>query len=593
MKSIYPHGWGIQTGFALLFSVIFPAMLCAQSFEINRIQAQPDRIIIYCSTLPVLPLQASLSADKQKLHIQFASAAVADAARQIQGKGCVEDIYTQQKGKNAIVSVQLKARKGYTAALLPHSKAVMIDFFSWDALKPAEEAYRNALLGLENNVKVPAIESLKKSAAGGYANAEAMLGLVYYHDNQMQPAREYLARAISRAADIPDMYAAASLIARLQGQKQAAERYAEQYTQITGMQVPALATAASTAATDEILNDSAAISEPPSIADALLHDQNLIPAQDTAAQHADTITAGNTGKTDTSRFASLFRKDTTQQQNKTDKAGLVINSPWMRTSLMALGAFVGTGFLYLVFLYMRWKRRRLKLIREKAAQQPSAFDTALQQEEQKLPGAAPAPAGYAAGAYARAAGTDTSSVPGIINPAQQPIPASLHAPVTAPLAAPDSHTDIYEEEMALMAAREEHQALLTAALESMRSQRPAHTRISRADVLGIQKDEKVITDHRSESGLPASFFAPGEVELALHLQQEQMRHKADTLTTLRAEEVPDNTFTLARVARQLGVEKHSLEVKKSLAHLEENHPVMSELIGKFAGMIHPAAARAK
>ena len=99
-------------------------------------------------------------------------------------------------------------------------------------------------------------------------------------------------------------------------------------------------------------------------------------------------------------------------------------------------------------------------------------------------------------------------------------------------------------------------------------------------------DDDDDTEDEEETPSLGVYFPPNEVELAMHLQQEGLRHKSTTLRQIATSEIPHHGYELSKVARKFGVERSSLEVKRTLAHLETDTRAMESLLSKFSGIIN-------
>ncbi|MBI3260065.1 MAG: hypothetical protein HYZ54_11400 [Ignavibacteriae bacterium] len=58
-------------------------------------------------------------------------------------------------------------------------------------------------------------------------------------------------------------------------------------------------------------------------------------------------------------------------------------------------------------------------------------------------------------------------------------------------------------------------------------------------------------------------------------------------------DIPFQAYELSKIAKKFGVEKNSLEVKKTLASLEQDSGAMKDLLTKFSGLIGKQATMVK
>jgi hypothetical protein len=203
--------------------------------NVYRIEINPlNRATVYCSDIPSV-FATKLSDDKQKVVIMLRDALVADSSREKHGTGIINDVYVQSFKKNLEISVILKDKRGYTAAPLIYSRAVMVEVFRWDQLSPADDEYRTGLLALEANLISSAENSFEKAVSLGNADAAVFLGIIRLQQGRVKSALENLLISYKFQIKIPDAFAALSQIMKMNAYQKEAGILANSFYEQTGL----------------------------------------------------------------------------------------------------------------------------------------------------------------------------------------------------------------------------------------------------------------------------------------------------------------------------------------------------------------------
>ncbi len=536
--------------YLLLLLSFSSSYLAAAENTIERVEISPKRVILYCSAEPK-GFTSSLSEDKRRILISFANYAASENARLTQGNKTIEDVYIKQKGKDLLTYVQLTDKKGFTAISSAYSRAVIIDIFAWDSLSGAEDSYRGALLGCEHGITPAAELNLKKAADAGSADAMVYNGIIALKKGNLDYAAQLLNRSIELKTTLPDVYAALAQIARLQNKSDKAKRFQDEFALKTGIRsiidIPVEYQPPSDSTN----------TEPLSLAQQL--GQTFSDDPEHISTQVDSTTISKAVTKDTTRFASIFQPtaSTHSTPSTTSQAGML--DSWMKTSIMAAIGFAATAAFYLTWLYFRWRKNKLTaLIAATPAQkQDENFGKTLQEEISDEPAwvASSAPR-QAAALYKQG-----SLINMEINEAYEK-----------------------QEELLKLQAKEDE------VIEPLSWE-------TEADDSKVQWNEPPHGEMSTEVVEPApatpllgGYFPPGEVELALHLQQEQQRHKSSALHSISTGDIPHQSYELSKYAKKFGVEKNSLEVKRTLASLEQDSSAMRDLLAKFSGLMNKQAS---
>lgn len=223
-----------------LIKILLVSILLSQSLFsdelLERVIINPlNRATFYYNAVP--QYKATLSDDKKSLEITFEQTGFKNSFSDLTGKGVIERISAEKQGNQITARLQLGEKRGYNAVSLPFSKAVMVEFFKWEKLSQAEDAYRTALLSLETGNKTLAINDLQKAFKFGEANAAAMLGVIKLNDGNDAEALELLNYAEKNESNIPDFLAALGNYYKIHNDKAKANEYFKRFKDKTGIEL--------------------------------------------------------------------------------------------------------------------------------------------------------------------------------------------------------------------------------------------------------------------------------------------------------------------------------------------------------------------
>ncbi len=72
-----------------------------------------------------------------------------------------------------------------------------------------------------------------------------------------------------------------------------------------------------------------------------------------------------------------------------------------------------------------------------------------------------------------------------------------------------------------------------------------------------------------------------KVELAMHLQKEQLKIKDRKISSLRSDDMPDDETQLSELSRKTGIEKSGLEIKKNIDVISSDAQKLEQIKEKF------------
>jgi hypothetical protein len=520
----------------LLMALIYTSQ--SQSI-VNRIVPDSNKVLIYL-TDTTSSFKTSLSEDKYRISIQIDNAYIAEGIKSVIGSGVVREVNTVTYGSSAELSINLNDRIGYTAVWLPFSRAIQIDLFRWDNLNPAEDDYRSGLLALEDKIDKAATEYLRKSANAGSANASAFYGLIEMQKGNIGTSANYLKKALLGKTNLWDAYAAVSQICRMKGLNDQSQKFRDYFLKKSGLsylnELPL--------ETKINQNDAGA-------------DINEAYFQELSYSLNDTISLSHEDSLSKNMFPNLFSGDTTRSQNadSNDSKGSLLPDWFPYVAGFALVFIIAMAGLIIVS-FNRWKKNQLL---KANINKRMRFEESL-----------------------KSAGTNIQSARKKASEQYQRTGSLLDKTIgEEEIASP-------EEPVTTVPLEKEADAQVQSEIE------PEMTRSGNQDklleILAMVNEAKA-QDKKKE--LPPEFTESNDIsgpvrnssaraELALHLSEEQMKIKQQKISSLSAETLPTDSKKLTEVAKKLGIEKGSLEIKKALDKISKDKDSMTKLSEKFA-----------
>lgn len=340
----------------LIFSISVDSLGQNQLIRIKSNDS--NRVILYFSSKPN-SYKSELSEDKRKVILKIAKCTPNEDARKAYGKGYIQDVYVLQTNSDTEVNIILKDKLGYTANILPYSKALIVEVFRWSDLKASDDHYRSGLLALESGLEDIAIKNFVAALSLGNYQASAYLGLIYLQKGQIGKASEYLRIAAIRNANIDDIYAGISQILKMQNNFDKAIKFADIFKMRSGLDhyldLPIESANDTTNYTNEQL------------AQGDYFDDILALEIKSDTSSADTLNK---------QFAKLFEEATTDDNSKSLKETELIPS-WITVLIAGIFAFVLILVIIIAILYYKWRKKQKEKVA--ANKTESKFDSYLQE----------------------------------------------------------------------------------------------------------------------------------------------------------------------------------------------------------------------
>jgi len=524
-----------------LVIITFISVFCFQKLhaDIKLLKADINplnRVIIYCSEKPT-NYTSELSFDKTKITLKIDRATAVESAREIHGQGVVQDVYIQNFKNFAQVTIVLKDKRGYNANYLPLSQSLMVEIFDWSKLSPDEDDYRSGLLAYENGIINSAKKYFSKSFKKGNANAAGFLGLIELNEGRMNDALEKLIAAERYDSNIPDFYAALSQVYSLKNDKKNSDKYKNIYTKKSGL-----------SNYTTMIIPPVPVSEDPQKQPVSYLDKMNDPAfiDSTEISKLDSIKS-NRGNDSLAKIASK-KQDTVIKKIFPDNSGSSSQMPPWLTKTAFYIAFASFLFIImLISLYFRWRKQQITKIQKETTRK---FSDKLRTAQTSMTGSA-----HAANLYKK-----TDKIIGDKELAESKIKTEKQNVSTSEVkqtAKNDNADDVQKIALEILASK-------ASEFDSEILKNDDYTKES-------ENIEPVQLEKKSNPRL----------ELAMHLRDEQMKLKEKNIESLKKGEIPTDMKKLSEVAKKLGIEKSSLETKRTIANLESDKHSLQRLSEKF------------
>jgi hypothetical protein len=203
--------------------------------SIQKLSIDPlNRVNINLSFLPE-KFESTLSEDKLKITIKLEETSVNPNERQRSSTGVISDVTVSKVGKNSVISISLKEKRGYNAVILPYSKTLIVEVFQWNQLSVGEDKYRTGLLGFENKIPSVAIKDFSAAVKENIPNAAAFLGIIYLRLGKINSAELCLLLAEKSGSNINDLNAALSQVYTIKHDTIKSKEYEKKFIQKVGI----------------------------------------------------------------------------------------------------------------------------------------------------------------------------------------------------------------------------------------------------------------------------------------------------------------------------------------------------------------------
>ncbi|MFP4368972.1 MAG: hypothetical protein ACLFR2_05270 [Candidatus Kapaibacterium sp.] len=484
------------------------------------------RGIIYFSSMPDTVISA-LSQNKKEIMLKFPKAGRTDGLSDASSNTVITSMFATQKDDTITILARLNDKYGYTAAPMPISETILIDAFKWGDLSNSDESYRTGLLALEIKRRDEAFSEFKKAVELNHPDAAGMLGILLLQRGMTSSAYSYLIKAAENKTTIFDTYGALSLLHKFRGNDELARLYKRYFL----------------ASPSEGLREFQ-VSRVPE-ADTL-----VIDGYDAAEAEQKVINRMSEELGDTTRGDDKF--DTLFAQDADTSAAAELNRSkgilpwWGEFAIMGVAALA----LLVLFFYLKWRNKQLQELKQKVNKKESNAKM-LEEKKKKAHKTAEQKAIPKKGASGRFIDKTIDDDPKQIKKRS------------------DEVTDLRNR--------------------TLKQDRKKTLRDSdKQEILDFISSLKGKQEERTEtaekgSARPAGNSSSAKLEMAMNLAKEQQKLKSKGIESLKKSDIPSDISKLTEVAKNLGIEKGSVETRKALDKLQNDKDYMSSLSKKFGG----------
>lgn len=514
-----------------LFSfILFPKKL--EKIEIGPL----NRAYFYFNVIPEYSSQ--LNEQKNRLTLEFKSTEINENAKQITSTGIIKEIQTNINNADIETIITLSQEdKGFTILPLPYSSGLMIDFFSWSKLGKGEKELKLAIFGIEGEIEsLEEINSnLDISIQNGVSEAKAIKGLYQLSKGIAKNTSELIFSANKDSVKIPDLYAGISIILKSKGEDTLSKKYLDIFTTITGKtQLPEL-----------LVDDMSEITIP----------EYFYPKKE---------------------ISSIVQKDSLNiplEDTRTRES--LLDSMGFNPTYIIFFAFAVLLFFVLIYLnYLRWKKNQLvskelgeNKFKEELRKKKEESEKKIQEHKKKL----------------KQQGAKQE---------QKPVKKSDSKKTKAePNASANvfqkkySQADIDNVELKQKKVKPADNIKEVTNKEKLEDFLTDYIPVKRKLEEESQKDkiQNEINEIKSQSSGQASSSSSSSpnMDLALKIASEKQKSKQEQILNLSKQEIKDKQ-DLEDKAKDLGIEKGSIEARSSIDNLSADESSLSKLRGRFS-----------
>lgn len=497
------------------------------SAELINIKISPlNRAYLFFNEIP--NYQAELNDIKDRIIIDLSGTEI-EKVRQLNSTGLIKSITPIRKDGNTQIIIEFSSKdKGFTLAPLPYSKSLIIDVFDWNRLSESETKFRQAIFAYEAGLETTE-EELRKAIDAGSSHAKAFLAFHQLKNGELEKAQSYIFEANRDSVKIPDLWAAISEILKIKEKEDLRMDYLQRFKKFTDL------------------------SSFPSL--ALSYESENIVIPDYFYKKEQEITKEPSA---TQSKKELVKNDSTQkteQKSFFEKFG--IDPLYM--IFVGIAAIILLGFLY--WTYTKWKKEQINKIKEiskikfeeevrqaREKNEAKAEELRRKREEQAKKNSTKRKGSQKQDIFSKKYG-------GSKNKTKDDIP-NLKQKKLKPV------KNVEEEKK---------QSDIEKFLESYI---PAKKEIEK------DKDKKISDDEFLDDLEDKKSNSPG-TDLALKLAGEKHKKKQEQLMKLAKEKLNSGDSDIEKTAKDMGLEKGSLETKNSLNKLSEDEKRLKKLNDKF------------
>lgn len=486
--------------------------------EVKSESVSRARATLYCRGAMGATV-SSLADDKRRITIEIPQVSAGTLAQQIAGEGVIENGFVTRIGTKAMINLNLTESKGFTTVWMPYSQTFVVDVFNWSELKTAESAYRNGLLALENGLLGEAKKYFKRSADKGFADASLQLGFLEIAQEHSEEALELLLSAIAEGSTSIDAQAALGQVYTMRNNPERALHCQKIFREKSGIaQIGFIPP----------LPESAFFIAPNS-----LDELNPSLISEIFTDTTTTATTAAISIIDSAESQIILPKPETESPRHSTASTEGGLPGWMKTAMWGGGALVALWAVYFGTMYVKWRKR---VVEEQMVQSVAEVSSE--------------PAG--------------DFISTLNNLQVQPIQSKR-----------ERNREIDGSEFA---ERGDQSSFDVGDVDARHFEDDDYL-----------DDELVESDEWADDSEPeykqvASIFgsSQGKVDFALGIKNEHLRKKTDALNQMTSDGLSGQGYSFSEKAKRMGIDKGSLEAKKSVSSYSSEPDRRSLLQTKFS-----------
>ncbi len=450
-----------------------------------------------------------------------------------------------------ILTIYLNEKYGFTTAFFPYSRNLKISTLDWASLSTGDDHYHTGLLGID--ILVAAKESFVYAVDAENKDAALMLGIILMKEGKVNSAEQYLLYSLQATTPTDDVFAALAQLYSIKGNRDYEKKFKKKFLDLGYKELKYIPVAPKIEHGNFVPD-----SNTMAIMDSLKSDSIILEFNESLLKYelsASTYLKGeNKEKIDSAhneRFKELlsFGDDSTSTEKGFSK---IISSlpPWLEILIWILFAAASI----VIYLYLKWRQDKMKTIKK---MQDEAFKKEMSKAKTSEQKRAKKESNKATKIYS------------------------------------EQEMQAEDFKRAAKMAREK-QKTASLAQSKVSTPIPAKPTTKRGGITQkdkveleemINKVRQAQTEQPSKSQLLNHLKSKPElsadVEMALNMANEQKRMKQDQIKEISSQKLEDDGKNIDEKAKELGIDKASLETKKALDNLSEDSSYYAKLADKF------------
>ena len=502
----------------LIIILILLSTVSVKAVVLNKVVVEPLNRTTFYFS-DLTEFSSQLSDDKQKITLVFNNSSAGPNQRETTSSGVIQDVLVTQKDNNLEANIILKDSRGYSAIHLPYSRAILVEVFKWDKLSKEDDQMRQALFAWEEKMWSLSDSLLNLSIqAEAPANSKAFLGLSKMMQGYPSKAVKNLIESKNNKTNIPDVYAALSQIYALKGLKVKSKEYSDKFIELTGLK---------------------SFPELPINEDI---DNITIP---------NDLVSNDESNDSTKSDSTKVIKEISNKSNKEDLDLFTIENAIIFVLIAGIGFFL----LIILLLFNKWKKSKIAQTKLTETRFKEEVAAAREKAERK------------AKVMKKERGEKT----------EEEIASEPKAPPRKEDLLSKTYGEIKQKKQKPVDNIEQDQNKddLVKFLEN-------YIPVKRQEEENSLKKASERAEQMEFDSQETKSYSSPEVDLAMKLAEKMNIQKQKQILNLSEKEIQDNEEEIEKIAKELGLEKSSLETKSLIEKLSSDKDMISKLSQKFS-----------